>query len=77
MEASQVLHTYEYMGALPIHMHPNNDGENLMIEVKNSFLLAITREHGYKLYDPRNELIVIRDVQFDEDKTWEWKAQGD
>ena len=35
-----------------------------------------SRTKGYKLYDPRNGKVTLsRDVEFNEDRTWEWKAQ--
>ena len=40
------------------------------------FISYDSRTKGYKLYDPRNGKVTLnKDVEVNEDRTWEWKAQ--
>ncbi|KAJ7961681.1 Retrovirus-related Pol polyprotein from transposon TNT 1-94 [Quillaja saponaria] len=44
--------------------------------VKYVFIGYDSNSKGYKLYNPRNgKIIVSRDVEFNEDETWEWDVQ--
>ncbi|KAJ7971537.1 Retrovirus-related Pol polyprotein from transposon TNT 1-94 [Quillaja saponaria] len=44
--------------------------------VKYVFIGYDSNSKGYKLYNPRNgKIIVSRDVEFNEDETWDWDVQ--
>ncbi|KAJ7962054.1 Retrovirus-related Pol polyprotein from transposon TNT 1-94 [Quillaja saponaria] len=44
--------------------------------VKYVFIGDDSNSKGYKLYNPRNgKIIVSRDVEFNEDETWDWDVQ--
>ncbi|XP_070032778.1 uncharacterized protein [Nicotiana tomentosiformis] len=44
--------------------------------VKHLFVVYDTSSKIYKLYNPRSDKVVVsRDVEFDEELAWNWKAQ--